>query len=143
MFEDRFVDIVAEGYDAGIRIGEMIAQDMVAVRLIEPSPLTVLRSPAYFAHRVNRYVRNSSVSTPASTSGRSGGRSTAGVQGAIRTRGSAKFFHGCQRPADSQRAGDMHIGRCIRRRSHLQHCVGRRAPRPVGVAGAKRGGLDA
>lgn len=48
MFEDRFVDIVAEGYDAGIRIGEVIAQDMVAVRLTEPSPLTVLGSPAYF-----------------------------------------------------------------------------------------------
>ncbi|MCZ4432028.1 LysR substrate-binding domain-containing protein [Agrobacterium sp. SOY23] len=51
VFEDRFVDIVAEGYDAGIRIGEMIAQDMVAVRLTEPSPLTVVGSPAYFARR--------------------------------------------------------------------------------------------
>lgn len=51
VFEDRFVDIVAEGYDAGIRIGEMIAQDMVAVRLTKPSPLTVVGSPAYFARR--------------------------------------------------------------------------------------------
>jgi len=51
VFEDRFVDIVAEGYDAGIRIGEMIAQDMVAVRLTEPSPGAVLGSPAYFAQR--------------------------------------------------------------------------------------------
>lgn len=51
VFEDRFVDIVAEGYDAGIRIGEMIAQDMIAVRLTKPSPLTVVGSPAYFARR--------------------------------------------------------------------------------------------
>jgi len=47
--EDRFIDIVAEGYDAGIRIGETIEQDMVAVRLTPPSPLTVVGSPDYFA----------------------------------------------------------------------------------------------
>lgn len=50
------------------------------------------------------------MSTPASTSGCSGGGLPLDVQGAIRTRGSAKFFHGWQRPADSQPAGDMHIG---------------------------------
>jgi DNA-binding transcriptional LysR family regulator len=49
--EDRFIDIVAGGYDAGIRIGEMIAQDMVAVRLTKPSALTVVGSPSYFARR--------------------------------------------------------------------------------------------
>ena len=49
MVEDRFIDIVAEGYDAGIRIGESIAKDMVAVRLTQPSPLTVVGSPIYFA----------------------------------------------------------------------------------------------
>ncbi len=49
--EERFIDIVAEGYDAGIRLGEMIAQDMVAVRLTSPSPLTVVGSPGYFAKR--------------------------------------------------------------------------------------------
>jgi DNA-binding transcriptional LysR family regulator len=47
--EDRFIDIVAERYDAGIRIGESIAKDMIAVRLTQPSPLTVVGSPAYFA----------------------------------------------------------------------------------------------
>ena len=46
--EDRFIDIVAEGYDAGIRIGETIEQDMIAVRLSPPSPLTVVGSPTYF-----------------------------------------------------------------------------------------------
>jgi DNA-binding transcriptional LysR family regulator len=51
VFEDRFVDVVEEGYDAGIRIGEMIAQDMVAVRLTEASPRMVVGSPAYFAER--------------------------------------------------------------------------------------------
>lgn len=50
-FEDRFVDVAGEGYDAGIRIGEMIAQDMVAVRLTPASPRVVVGSPAYFAER--------------------------------------------------------------------------------------------
>ncbi len=49
--EDRFIDIVAEGYDAGIRVGEMVAQDMVAVRLTKPSMFTVVGSPSYFAKR--------------------------------------------------------------------------------------------
>ncbi|RFB82400.1 LysR family transcriptional regulator [Rhizobium leguminosarum bv. trifolii] len=49
--DDRFVDIVAEGYDAGIRVGETIAQDMVAVRLTQPSAMTVVGSPAYFSKR--------------------------------------------------------------------------------------------
>ncbi|NLS20704.1 LysR family transcriptional regulator [Rhizobium sp. P40RR-XXII] len=49
--EDRFVDIVAERYDAGIRIGEMIQQDMVAVRLTPPVALTVVGAPSYFARR--------------------------------------------------------------------------------------------
>ncbi|MBB2818829.1 UNVERIFIED_ORG: DNA-binding transcriptional LysR family regulator [Rhizobium esperanzae] len=51
VFEDRFVDVAGEGYDAGIRIGEMIAQDMVAVRLTPASPRVVVGSPAYFAER--------------------------------------------------------------------------------------------
>ncbi|TIT49390.1 MAG: hypothetical protein E5W75_13650, partial [Mesorhizobium sp.] len=34
IFADQgLVDIVGEGFDAGIRLGEMIAQDMVAIRL--------------------------------------------------------------------------------------------------------------
>jgi DNA-binding transcriptional LysR family regulator len=49
--EDRFIDIVAGGYDAGIRIGEMVARDMVAVRMTEPSSMAVVASPAYFARR--------------------------------------------------------------------------------------------
>lgn len=51
VFEDRFVDVVAEGYDAGIRIGEMIAQNMIAVRLTPPCPRVIVGSPAYFAER--------------------------------------------------------------------------------------------
>lgn len=50
MFSDeRLTDIVCEGFDAGIRIGEMIAQDMVAVRLTPPFRSIVVASPDYIS----------------------------------------------------------------------------------------------
>jgi len=47
--EDRFVDAIAEGYDAGIRIVEAIHRDMVHVQLTGELPLVVAGAPAYFA----------------------------------------------------------------------------------------------
>ncbi|MDX8477762.1 LysR family transcriptional regulator [Mesorhizobium sp. VK24D] len=48
VFADQaLVDIVGEGFDAGIRLGEMIAQDMVAVRLTPPFKAVVVASLAY------------------------------------------------------------------------------------------------
>jgi DNA-binding transcriptional LysR family regulator len=43
----ELVDLAAEGFDAGIRLGQLIAADMVAVRLTPPFPLVVVGSPAY------------------------------------------------------------------------------------------------
>jgi DNA-binding transcriptional LysR family regulator len=45
------VDIAAEGFDAGIRLGEFIAPDMVAVRLTPPFPMVVVGSPDYLRAR--------------------------------------------------------------------------------------------
>lgn len=45
--EDALVDIVAGGYDAGIRLGEMIAEDMIAVRLTQPFKAVMVASPDY------------------------------------------------------------------------------------------------
>jgi DNA-binding transcriptional LysR family regulator len=44
-------DIVAERYDAGIRSGEMVAKDMVAVRIGPDMRSAVVGAPAYFAQR--------------------------------------------------------------------------------------------
>jgi DNA-binding transcriptional LysR family regulator len=44
---DDFVDIAAEGFDAGIRLGQLIAADMIAVRLTPPFPIVVVGSPDY------------------------------------------------------------------------------------------------
>ena len=45
------VDIAAEGFDAGIRMGQFIAGDMVAVRLTPPFPFVVVGSPEYLRGR--------------------------------------------------------------------------------------------
>jgi DNA-binding transcriptional LysR family regulator len=47
--EDRFVDIVAEGYDAGVRLAEAIERDMVQVRLTDSIRFVVVGSPQYLA----------------------------------------------------------------------------------------------
>jgi DNA-binding transcriptional LysR family regulator len=49
--DEGLVDIVAGGFDAGIRLGEMIAEDMVAVRLTPPLDAIMVASPAYLAAR--------------------------------------------------------------------------------------------
>jgi DNA-binding transcriptional LysR family regulator len=46
--DDRFVDLVGEGYDAGIRLGERLAQGMIAVRATREQRSAVVGSPAYF-----------------------------------------------------------------------------------------------
>ena len=45
---DGFVDIVGEGFDAGVRIRDDIQQDMSAVRLTEDFHVAVYGSPGYF-----------------------------------------------------------------------------------------------
>ena len=49
--EGRLVDIVAEGFDAGIRLGEAVPQDMIAVRFGGPTRFIAVASPAYLASR--------------------------------------------------------------------------------------------
>jgi DNA-binding transcriptional LysR family regulator len=45
--DDALVDIVARGFDAGIRLGEMVQQDMVAMRLTRPFKTILVASPEY------------------------------------------------------------------------------------------------
>ena len=44
----RLVDLVRDGFDAGIRFGESVEQDMVAVRVSPNTRLIVVGAPAYF-----------------------------------------------------------------------------------------------
>jgi DNA-binding transcriptional LysR family regulator len=46
---DALVDIVAEGYDAGVRLGEVVDKDMIAVPVSGDIRLLVVGAPSYFA----------------------------------------------------------------------------------------------
>jgi DNA-binding transcriptional LysR family regulator len=46
---DALVDIVAEGFDAGVRFGEQLQQDMVAVPIGPPIRFSVCAAPTYLA----------------------------------------------------------------------------------------------
>jgi DNA-binding transcriptional LysR family regulator len=48
---EELVDLAARGFDAGVRLGQFIAADMVTVRMSEPFRFIVVGSPIYFASR--------------------------------------------------------------------------------------------
>ena len=49
--DHRLIDIVAERYDAGVRSGEQVAKDMIAVRIGPDMRMAVVGAPSYFAKR--------------------------------------------------------------------------------------------
>jgi DNA-binding transcriptional LysR family regulator len=46
--DDGLTDIVAERYDAGVRLGEQVAKDMIAVRIGPDFRMAVVGAPSYF-----------------------------------------------------------------------------------------------
>jgi DNA-binding transcriptional LysR family regulator len=46
--EGRLVDIVAEGFDLGVRVADLVSSDMIAVPLGHPQRYAVVGSPTYF-----------------------------------------------------------------------------------------------
>jgi len=57
--ESRMVDIVAGGFDAGIRLAESVPQDMIAVPLSRDIRMLVVATPAYLArHGTPRHPRD-------------------------------------------------------------------------------------
>ena len=46
-----FTDIVAQRYDMGVRLGDAVAKDMIAVRITPDMLMSVVGSPVYFAER--------------------------------------------------------------------------------------------
>lgn len=49
--DDGLVDLLAGGFDAGIRLGSMVHRDMVAVALTPPLRTVIVGSPKYLRHR--------------------------------------------------------------------------------------------
>ncbi|TFZ00124.1 LysR family transcriptional regulator [Ramlibacter humi] len=55
----RLVDIAAERYDIGVRYGDQVQKDMVAVRLTAGEPMSIVAAPGYFeTHRVPLAVQD-------------------------------------------------------------------------------------
>ena len=51
IIDDRLIDIVEAGFDAGIRFGEAVERDMLAVRVGPDLRTVVVGTPGYFARR--------------------------------------------------------------------------------------------
>ncbi len=49
--EHALTDIVAQRYDAGVRLGEQVAKDMIGVRIGPETRMAAVATPAYFAKR--------------------------------------------------------------------------------------------
>jgi len=49
--DSRLIDIVEQRYDAGVRLGEQVAKDMIAVRISPDVRMLVVGAPSYFANR--------------------------------------------------------------------------------------------
>ena len=94
--DDATVDLMAGGFDAGIRLGESIEKDMIAVRLTPDLQWSVVGSPAYFAKagrpaRPEELTRHECIGFRFSTSGsahrwefrREGRDFTVGVEGGV------------------------------------------------------------
>jgi DNA-binding transcriptional LysR family regulator len=47
----RLVDIAAERFDIGVRYGDQVEKDMIAVRLTDEVPMAIVGSPGYFDRR--------------------------------------------------------------------------------------------
>ncbi|WP_313617137.1 LysR family transcriptional regulator [Agrobacterium sp.] len=45
------VDVVADRFDAGVRLGEQVAKDMIAVRMSPDTPMAIVGTAAYFEDR--------------------------------------------------------------------------------------------
>jgi DNA-binding transcriptional LysR family regulator len=54
IIDHGFTDIVAERFDAGVRLGEEVDKDMIAVPIGPEMRMAVIGTPSYFARHQNR-----------------------------------------------------------------------------------------
>jgi DNA-binding transcriptional LysR family regulator len=80
-------DIVADRYDAGVRLGEQVAKDMIAVRIGPDIRMAVVGAPSYFERTLCPKLL------------RTLPRTTASIFAFLRT---AAFFHGTSRRIDAK-----------------------------------------
>lgn len=64
-----FRDIVSDRFDAGVRLGEPVAKDMIAVRIGPDLRMIVVGAPSYLSRRAKPRNRRTSPDIPASIYG--------------------------------------------------------------------------
>ena len=77
--DEGYVDIVERGFDAGVRLGESVQKDMVAVPLGGPVSVAIVGSPDYFKrHPAPRHPPTWCTTTACVSGSRAAGPSTSG-----------------------------------------------------------------
>lgn len=57
--ENRFIDIVSEGFDMGVRLGDDVAKDMVAVKISQPLTTTLVATLSYLQNKaIPKQIQN-------------------------------------------------------------------------------------
>lgn len=67
--DSSLTDIVTERFDAGVRLGEALARDMIAVRIGPDLSMVVVGSPAYLGRHPAPSTPHDLARTSASSSG--------------------------------------------------------------------------
>ena len=130
---DEMVDLAAGGFDAGIRLGQFIAPDMVVVRLTPPFPFVVVGSPDYLARhgrpeRIDELRHHACLRM----------RRSNGVDRALAL---YRRQQGRSRRSSRARSSRTTIRRCSARRSKawdLRRCPARSPKRRLPTAGCRR-----
>ncbi len=112
--EGRIIDIVAEGFDLGLRPADLVPSDMIAVPIGPPRSFAVVATPAYFERMEDRAFRPISSHTGAFRSGCQTARPIAGIskrtenrfrsRSKVRSRSMNRRFHGLPLPRGSASA---------------------------------------
>ena len=77
--DEGYVDIVERGFDAGVRLGESVQKDMVAVPLGGPVAVAIVGSPEYFKrYAVPRHPPTWCITTACDSGSPAAGPSTSG-----------------------------------------------------------------
>jgi DNA-binding transcriptional LysR family regulator len=81
--DEAIVDLVGAGFDAGIRLGEAVEKDMVAVRLTPEIAWSVVGAPRYFEGRERpKQPKTWCATRPCTTASQAPARCTVGASGA-------------------------------------------------------------
>ncbi len=114
IMDDGFSNLVANGLDAGIRLGESLDEHMVAVPITPPLEMAIVGSPAYFEqHGIPETPADLIRQRPKA------GLRTAGQRGVQRRRQHA--------PGSAAGCGTDSPHRSVRQRAPGQRCTGARA----------------